>query len=83
MDIMRSAEPKKTCKEWFTALIKIVTSNKHWNHESTEFVCDICRSITRKSCTRKEKGESGKRVYLKSEHQNTMSGKIGRHFFTI
>ena len=27
--IMRSVKSKKAYKEWFTALIKIVTSNKH------------------------------------------------------
>ena len=68
-------------KEWFTALTKIVTPNMHWNPESTEFVCDTYRSISSKSCTRKEKGKNGKRVCLKSEHQNMMSGKDWAVFF--
>ena len=53
----------------------------HWNPKSTEFVCDTYRSISSKSCTRKEKGKNGKGVCLKSEHQNMMSGKDWAVFF--
>ena len=42
-------------------------TNKHWNPESTEFVCDIYRAISSKSCRRTERGEFGERVYLESE----------------
>ena len=68
MAVMRSVKSKKTerkknvkYKEWFTALIKIVTPNKHWNPKSIEFVCGTYRSVSSKSCTRTERGESGKR----------------------
>ena len=81
MAIMRSVKSKKTYKEWFTALIKIVIPNKYWNPESIQFVCDTYSSITSKSCMRKERGESCKGVYLKSEHQNMMSGKDWAAFF--
>ena len=81
MAIMRSVKSKKIYEEWFTALVKIVTPNKHWNPESTEFVCGTYRSISSKSCTRKERGESGQRVYLKSEHKNMRSGKDRAAFF--
>ena len=48
----------------------------------SEFVCDTYRSVSSKSCTRKERGESGgKRVYFKSEHQKMMSGKDWAVFF--
>ena len=57
---MRSVKSKKTYKECFTALIEIDTPNKHWNRESIEFVCDTDRSISSKSCTRTERGESSK-----------------------
>ena len=45
-------------KEWFTALIKIVTPNEPRKPESIEFVCDTYYSVSSKSCTHKEKGES-------------------------
>ena len=80
MAIMRSVKSKKTYKEWFTALIKLVTKNKHWNSDSIGFICDTFRLISSKSCTHTEMGESGKQVCLKSKYQNMMSGKDWRHF---
>ena len=81
IEIMRSVKSKKTYKKWFTALIKIVTPNEPWNPESTEFVWDTYHWVSSKSCTHKERGESGKRAYLKSEHKNMMSGKEWAAFF--
>ena len=83
MAIIRSVKSKKTSKEWFFALLKIVTRNKHWNSEFIEFACDIYCSISSKCCTGKESGESGKRVCLKRKYQNMISGKDWGHFFTV
>ena len=55
--------------------------DKHWNPKSIEFVCDTYRPVSSKSCTRTEKEESGKCVYLQSEHQNMTSGKDWAVFF--
>ena len=64
MAIMRSVKSKKTYKECFTALIKMVTPNKHWNPESIGFVCDIYRLISSKSCTRTEREENLVNVFI-------------------
>ena len=62
---MRSVKSKKTYKEWFSALIKIVIPNEPWNPESNEFVCETYHSVSSKSYSRKKRGKSGKRAYLK------------------
>ena len=59
-----------------------MSPNEHWNPKSIEFACDTYRSISSKSCTRKENGEPGKLVYLKSKHQNLANGKDRAAFFS-
>ena len=81
MAIMKSVKSKKTYKEWLSWLTKILTPNKHRNPESTEFVCDTYCSISSKSCTLTERGESGKRDYLQIEHQSMIIGKTWASFF--
>ena len=58
MAIMRSVKSKKTYKEWFTALIKIVTANKHWNPESIQFVQLLAKVL------RAKKGENLVSVFI-------------------
>ena len=81
MTIMRSVKSKKTYEEWLSRLTKILTPNKHHNPESIEFVCDTYCSISSKSCTLTERGESGKRDYLQIGHQSTIIGKNCASFF--
>ena len=78
---MRSAKSKKTYEEWLSRLTKILTPNKHHNPESIEFVCDTYCSISSKSCTLTERGESGKRDYLQIEHQSMITRKNWVSFF--
>ena len=80
MTIMRSVKSKKIYEVWLSWLTKILTPNNH-NPASTEFVCDTYCSISSKSCTLTERGESGKRDYLQIEHQSMITRKNWVLFF--
>ena len=64
MSVMRAVKVKETYKEWFKTVIKFTLSSSSLNPLLAEYVNDIYRCITAKSCSRDEKGQPETHVHL-------------------
>ena len=80
MDAMRTLKAKETYKEWITSLLKFVTPLNDPKPLSIEIINDTYKADSIKSGTRYKRGETTKRIHIRSWDQKMVKGKDWQSF---